>query len=198
MNLNGNLHKEQCLPALYLMQNPVPALLENQISAPEGDLISFNEDSLTYQPAQPKGVNASAVNLLTEDISDIEAEAEYDIAEEELDIHFKKNKNPYINRKSKTENFNKGEDCDYYVFVPKGYFSEEEVFLEISAFRPLRGSNYLSLLEALDKHQLGLINLQNNDDNEYFKWCISAYHIRKEVLKANRKPPHLNEIRRLK
>ncbi|CAG8666260.1 4083_t:CDS:2, partial [Ambispora gerdemannii] len=74
----------------------------------------------------------------------------------------------------------------------------EEVFLEISAFRPLRGSNYLPLPEALDKPQLGLINPQNNDDNECFKWCISAYHTRAEALKTNKKPPHLNEIRRLR
>ncbi|CAG8750038.1 14651_t:CDS:2, partial [Dentiscutata erythropus] len=74
----------------------------------------------------------------------------------------------------------------------------EEVFLEISAFRPLRGSSYLSLPEALDKPQLGLINPQNRDDNECFKWCISAYHIREEAIKNNRKPPHLNEIRRLR
>ena len=59
----------------------------------------------------------------------------------------------------------------------------EEVFLEISAFRPLRDSNYLPLPEALDKPQLGLINPQNNDDNECFKWCISAYYTREEALK---------------
>ncbi|CAG8718890.1 3405_t:CDS:2, partial [Dentiscutata heterogama] len=74
----------------------------------------------------------------------------------------------------------------------------EEVFLEISAFRPLHGSSYLSLPEALDKPQLGLINPQNRDDNECFKWCISAYHIREEAIKNNRKPPHLNEIHRLR
>ncbi|CAG8508956.1 8372_t:CDS:2 [Cetraspora pellucida] len=74
----------------------------------------------------------------------------------------------------------------------------EEVFLEISAFRPLQGSSYLPLPEALDKPQLGIINPQNRDDNECFKWCISAYHTREEAIKANRKPPHLNEIWRLR
>ncbi|CAG8715429.1 13416_t:CDS:2, partial [Acaulospora morrowiae] len=47
MNLNENLRKGQCLPALCLMQNPVPASLENQIPAPEGNLISFDENPLT-------------------------------------------------------------------------------------------------------------------------------------------------------
>ncbi|CAG8829811.1 1443_t:CDS:1, partial [Dentiscutata erythropus] len=74
----------------------------------------------------------------------------------------------------------------------------EEIFLEISTFRPLQGSSYLPLLEALDKPQLGIINSQNRDDNEYFKWCISAYHTREEAKKANRKLPHLNEIRKLR
>ncbi|CAG8831886.1 21595_t:CDS:2, partial [Gigaspora margarita] len=78
------------------------------------------------------------------------------------------------------------------------FIRAEEVFLEISAFRPLCSSNYLSLPEALDKPQLGLINPQNRDDNKCFKWCISAYHTREEALKNNRKPPHLNEIRRLR
>ncbi|CAG8805550.1 3900_t:CDS:1, partial [Racocetra fulgida] len=63
---------------------------------------------------------------------------------------------------------------------------------------PLQGSSYLPLPEALDKPQLGIINPQNRDDNECFKWCISAYHTREEAIKANRKPSHLNEIRRLR
>ncbi|CAG8844616.1 5692_t:CDS:2, partial [Racocetra persica] len=29
----------------------------------------------------------------------------------------------------------------------------------------------------LDKPQLGIINPQNRDDNEYFKWCINPLHI---------------------
>ncbi|CAG8608882.1 6748_t:CDS:1 [Diversispora eburnea] len=74
----------------------------------------------------------------------------------------------------------------------------EEVFLEISILKSLQRSSYLPLPEVLDKPQLGLINSQNRDDNEYFKWCISTYHTRKEILKANRKSPHLNEIWRLR
>ncbi|CAG8832718.1 12365_t:CDS:1, partial [Racocetra persica] len=78
------------------------------------------------------------------------------------------------------------------------FVQAEEVFLEISAFRPLQDSSYLPLPEALDKPQLGIINSQNRDDNECFKWYISAYHTREETIKANRKPPHLNEIQRLR
>ncbi|CAG8657824.1 9704_t:CDS:2, partial [Gigaspora rosea] len=214
-----------------------------------------------------------AVDLLTSDIPDIEDsepnDSEYDTADEDPDVYFEKIKDPYINRISEAEKFNEGEVCDYYAFVPKGYYTEneplgffesieekianvykrelalkgglkhetieiiredrinatiekgyneiidqiedeaiqesgwsfvraEEVILEISAFRPLHGSSYLPLPEALDKPQLGLINPQNSNDNECFKWCISAYHIREEAIKNNRKPPHLNEIRRLR
>ncbi|CAG8637766.1 6932_t:CDS:1, partial [Diversispora eburnea] len=355
----------QCQPALRLMQNPVPAPVGNppiqnpaENPAPEGNLISFDENLPTLQPAQLREENVPAVDLLTDDIPDIKAkpssniqgeqkkksiltidelikcvskpgiknnkkirskpipktdeewydlietddedsepsDSEYDTADEDPNIYFEKIKNPYINRISETEKFNEGEVCDYYAFVPKGYYAEneplgffesieekitnvykrelglkgglkvrivlyanmkkikpetpepiyktfpfkhetieiiredrinatiekgyneiidqiedealqesgwafvraEEVFLEISTFRPLRGSSYLPLPEALDKPQLGLINPQNKDDNECFKWCISAYHTREEAKKANKKPPHLNEIRRLR
>ncbi|CAG8761387.1 2352_t:CDS:2, partial [Dentiscutata heterogama] len=144
--------------------------------------------------------------------------------------------------------FNEGEVCDYYAFVPKGYYAEGEplAFFEsieekiadiykkelalkgglkhetIEIIREDRinatikkgydkiidqiedetlqesGCSYLSLPEALDKPQLGIINPQNREDNEYFKWCISAYHTREEAIKANRKPPHLNETRILR
>ncbi|CAG8718107.1 13418_t:CDS:1, partial [Dentiscutata heterogama] len=68
MNLNGNLRKGQCLPALRLMQNPVsvgnPAEnpVENPAPTPEGDLISFDENPLTHQPAQLKEENVPAVD----------------------------------------------------------------------------------------------------------------------------------------
>ncbi|CAG8494637.1 848_t:CDS:2 [Funneliformis mosseae] len=76
INLNRNLRKGQCLPALRLMQNPVPASvgnpaenpismqnvtlaenpisMQNQAPAPilKSDLISFNENPLTHQPIQ--------------------------------------------------------------------------------------------------------------------------------------------------
>ncbi|RHZ81977.1 hypothetical protein Glove_115g114 [Diversispora epigaea] len=61
MNLNGNLRKGQCLSALHLMQNPVPAPVgnplfqnpaENPALAPDDDLLSFNENPLTHQPRE--------------------------------------------------------------------------------------------------------------------------------------------------
>ncbi|CAG8659792.1 10274_t:CDS:1, partial [Diversispora eburnea] len=203
-------------------------------------------------------------DLMETDDEDSELnDSEYDTADEDPNIYFEKIKDPYINRILEAEKFNEGEVCDYYAFVPKGYYAEneplgffesieekivdiykrelalkaglkvrivliaymkkitpesqepkyksipfkhetieiiredrigaviekgyneiidqiedealqesgwsfvrsEKVYLEISAFRPLRDSSYLPLPEALDKPQLGLINLQNRDDN---------------------------------
>ena len=37
-----------------------------------------------------------------------------------------------------------------------------------------RGS-YIKLWEELDHSRKGLINIQNIDDNEWFKWCLLRY-----------------------
>ncbi|RHZ77730.1 hypothetical protein Glove_174g76 [Diversispora epigaea] len=66
MNLLGNLRKGQCQPALRLMQNPAPPPVGNPTPdpvpppAPESDLISFNENPPTHQPAQPREATAPA------------------------------------------------------------------------------------------------------------------------------------------
>ncbi|CAG8540200.1 16128_t:CDS:10 [Cetraspora pellucida] len=246
MNLNENLCKGQCLPALHLMQNPVPIgnppiqnpaknpiLTQNSIPTPEGDLISFDE----HLPTSRK-VNMLADDLLTDDIKvgpkiknnkkirskpisrtdkewfdlmksnndnkDSEpSDSEYDTADEDPDIYFEKIVDLYINRISEAENFNKGEVCNYYTSVPKEYFAKEiiredrinasiekgynEIIdkIEDEALQE-SGCSYLPLPEALDKPQLGIINPQNRDNNK------------EEAIKANRKPPHLNEIRRLR
>ncbi|CAG8805065.1 28392_t:CDS:1, partial [Racocetra persica] len=54
------------------------------------------------------------------------SDSEYDTADEDPDIYFEKIVDPYINRISEAEKFNKGEVCDYYAFVSKGYFAEGE------------------------------------------------------------------------
>ncbi|CAJ0874912.1 3519_t:CDS:2 [Entrophospora sp. SA101] len=62
--------------------------------------------------------------------------------------------------------------CDYHATVPQGYHAE-----------------------ALDKPQLGPINL---NDNYGFKDCVSAYHAREDVLKAGQKPAHLERINKIR
>ena len=40
---------------------------------------------------------------------------------------------------------------------------------------PLAGSSYVKLPIKLDYPRKGLINIQNIDNNECFKWCLVRY-----------------------
>ena len=44
--------------------------------------------------------------------------------------------------------------------------------ISISKYSPLAGSSYIKLLKELDHPRKGLINIQNIDDNECFKWYL--------------------------
>ena len=55
--------------------------------------------------------------------------------------------------------------------------------ISISKYNPLAGSSYIKLLKELDHSRKGLINIQNIDDNECFKWSIVKY-----LNHANRHP----------
>ncbi|CAG8511888.1 7299_t:CDS:2, partial [Racocetra persica] len=80
----------------------------------------------------------------------------------------------------------------------ESFVRAEEVFLEISAFRLLRDSSWLSLPEDLDKPQLGLINPQNFKDNECFRDCVNIHHAREDALKAGQKPTHLERVSKIR
>ena len=47
--------------------------------------------------------------------------------------------------------------------------------ISISNYKPLAGSSYIKLTKELDYPRKGLINIQNIDDNESFKWSIIRY-----------------------
>ena len=47
--------------------------------------------------------------------------------------------------------------------------------ISISKNNPLVGSSYIKLPKELEHPRKGLINIQNIDDNEYFKWSIVTY-----------------------
>ena len=58
-------------------------------------------------------------------------------------------------------------------------------------YNPLGGSSYIKLLKELDHLRKGLINIQNIDDNECFKWSLVRYlhpadHNRKRITKADK------------
>ena len=48
--------------------------------------------------------------------------------------------------------------------------------MSISKYNPLAGSSSIKLLKELDHLRKGLINIQNSDDNECFKWCLARFH----------------------
>ena len=39
----------------------------------------------------------------------------------------------------------------------------------------MSGSSYIKFPKELDQPKEGLINIQNINDNEYFKWCLVRY-----------------------
>ena len=47
--------------------------------------------------------------------------------------------------------------------------------ISISNNNPLDGSNYVKLPNELDYPRKALIDIQNIDDNECFKWCLVRY-----------------------
>ena len=47
--------------------------------------------------------------------------------------------------------------------------------ISISEYNPLAGSSYIKLPKELDHPKKGLINIQNIDDNECFKWTRLRY-----------------------
>ena len=47
--------------------------------------------------------------------------------------------------------------------------------ISISKYNALPESSYIKLPKELDHPRKGLINIQNTDDNECFKWCLVRY-----------------------
>ncbi|RIB03535.1 hypothetical protein C2G38_2224769 [Gigaspora rosea] len=113
-----------------------------------------------------------AVDLLTSDIPDIEVptsnnieqkknedkdsepnDLEYDTANENPDVYFKKIKDPYINRILKAEKFNEGEVCDYYAFMPKGYYAENEPLSFFESIEEKIANVYKRELKSGLKHE---------------------------------------------
>ena len=63
--------------------------------------------------------------------------------------------------------------------------------ISISKYNPLVRSTYIKLPKELNHLRKGLINIQNIDDNECFKWSIARYlnptdHKPRRITKANK------------
>ena len=64
--------------------------------------------------------------------------------------------------------------------------------ISISKYNTLAGSSYIKLPEKLDHPRKGLINIENSDDNECFKWCLVRYlnhvdHDTARIAKADKR-----------
>ena len=47
--------------------------------------------------------------------------------------------------------------------------------INISKYNHLAGSSYIKLNKIIRQSKKKLINIQNIDENEYFKWCLFRY-----------------------
>ena len=54
-------------------------------------------------------------------------------------------------------------------------YSVIEHDINISKYNPSAGSSYINLPKELNHPRKDLINIQNIDDNECFKWCLVRY-----------------------
>ncbi|GBC07003.1 hypothetical protein RclHR1_00720012 [Rhizophagus clarus] len=77
------------------------------------------------------------------------------------------------------------------------YKYEIKIFLEISAYQPLRGRSHFALPKIWSKPQLGIINPQNTDER-CFEACLKAYLASEEVRKEGRRARNLHDISRLR
>ena len=73
----------------------------------------------------------------------------------------------------------------------------------MSKYNALAGSSYSKLPKELDHPGKGLINIQNTDDNECFRWCLVKYlnpadHHPTRITKADKdfaKKPDFKDIK---
>ena len=56
-----------------------------------------------------------------------------------------------------------------------GWIIDSLIYHNNSKYNPLAGSRYIKLPKKLNHLKKGLINIQNIDDNECFKWCLVRY-----------------------
>src|SRR3989337_2624682 len=73
----------------------------------------------------------------------------------------------------------------------------KKIFLEISAYQPLRGSSHFALPKIWAKPQLGIINPQNTD-NRCFEICMTAYLVSEEARRQGIRARNLHDVSRLR
>ncbi|PKY40737.1 hypothetical protein RhiirA4_495693 [Rhizophagus irregularis] len=72
-----------------------------------------------------------------------------------------------------------------------------KIFLEISAYQPLRGRSHFALPKIWAKPQLGIINPQNTDER-CFEACLKAYLASEEARRQGTRARNLHDVAPLK
>ena len=70
--------------------------------------------------------------------------------------------------------------------------------IDISKYKPLRGSSYLPLPEKQNKiKKKATINIQNKNDNECFRWCHLAFlfPVKQDAERISRYKEHIDKIK---
>ena len=68
--------------------------------------------------------------------------------------------------------------------------------IDISKYKPLRGSSYLPLPEKI-KNKKAMINIQNKNDNECFRWCHLAFlfPVKQNAERISKYKEHIDKVK---
>ncbi|PKK58047.1 hypothetical protein RhiirC2_796946 [Rhizophagus irregularis] len=169
-------------------------------TADEGENDSNEEDSaitfrLIADPAPKRLIEADIEKQISE-IYNVKLHRLGGIKTKIVHItHMINNPNTYIVKEEDIAVPNKIDRIEQNVYSGWTYDYGIKIYLEISAYQPLRGSSHFELPLPWNKPQLGIINPKNNDQF-CFHECVKA-HMRSETFhREGRRAQHLNEISR--
>ena len=71
--------------------------------------------------------------------------------------------------------------------------------IDISKYKPLRGSSYLPLPEK-KINKKAIINIQNKKDNECFRWCHLAFlfPVKQDAERISKYKKHIDKVKEIK
>ena len=69
--------------------------------------------------------------------------------------------------------------------------------IDISKYKPLRGSSYLPLPEKNKKNKKATINIQNKNDNKCFRWCHLAFlfSVKQNAEHISKYKEHIDKVK---
>ena len=69
--------------------------------------------------------------------------------------------------------------------------------IDISKYKPLRGSSYLPHYLKKIKNKKATINIQNKNDNECFRWCHLAFlfPVKQKAERISKYKEHIDKVK---